>query len=171
MAQTSQPHRPRARTSTLDLETRIERIPQPIAEQIDPEHGHENGQSRESRQPPSGRDVDAAVGEHPAPRRRRRLTPSPRNDSADSITITRAMSSVATTSHGVKAFGRMWRTRTRPSPLPRACAACTNSRSRKESTAPRTTRAYTTQLDDTDDHDDDGQARPEDADHGDARAG
>jgi hypothetical protein len=34
-------------------------------------------------------------------------TPRPRNDSADSITITRAMSSVATTSHGVSAFGRM----------------------------------------------------------------
>src|SRR5438034_1590230 len=37
-------------------------------------------------------------------------TPSPRNDSADSMTMTRAMSSVATTSHGVSAFGRMWRT-------------------------------------------------------------
>src|SRR2546427_177585 len=73
-------------------------------------------------------------------------TPSPRNESADSITMTRAMSSVATTSHGVNAFGRMWRRRIRPSRLPRACAACTNSRSRSERTAPRTTRAYTTQL-------------------------
>ena len=36
--------------------------------------------------------------------------------------------------------------RTRPSRLPSACAAWTNSRSRKDSTAPRTTRAYTTQL-------------------------
>ena len=56
------------------------------------------------------------------------------------------MSSVATTSQGVKAFGMMWCTRTRPSRLPSACAAWTNSRSRNESTAPRTTRAYTTQL-------------------------
>ena len=34
-------------------------------------------------------------------------TPSPRKESADSITMTRAMSSVATTSHGVNALGRM----------------------------------------------------------------
>src|SRR5438093_184895 len=73
-------------------------------------------------------------------------TPRPRNDSADSITITRAMSSVATTSHGVKTFGSTWRSRMRPSRLPSACAACTNSRSRSESAAPRTMRAYTTQL-------------------------
>ena len=61
--------------------------------------------------------------------------------------MTRAMSSVATTSHGVSTFGRMWRNRTRPSPPPSARAACTNSRSRSDSTAPRTTRAYTTHVD------------------------
>ena len=68
-------------------------------------------------------------------------TPRPRKDSADSMTMTRAMSRVATTSHGVKAFGSTWRRTTRPSRLPRAMAACTNSRSRMDSTSPRTTRA------------------------------
>src|SRR4030095_3744092 len=71
-------------------------------------------------------------------------TPRPRNDRADSITITRAMSSVATTSHGVKVLGSTWLHNTRPFRLPSAIAACTYSRSRIESTSPRTTRAYTT---------------------------
>src|SRR5439155_1211477 len=72
-------------------------------------------------------------------------TPSPRNDNADSMTMTRAMSSVATTSHGVNAFGRMWRTRTRQSRTPSAWAAWMNSRSRIDRTAPRTTREEMTQ--------------------------
>jgi hypothetical protein len=54
------------------------------------------------------------------------------------------MSSVATTSHGVKVLGSTWLHNTRPFRLPSAIAACTYSRSRIESTSPRTTRAYTT---------------------------
>src|SRR5882724_7718745 len=68
-------------------------------------------------------------------------TPRPRKDRADSITITRAMSRVATTSQGVKALGSTWRARIRQSRLPSATAAWTNSRSRMDSTSPRTTRA------------------------------
>src|SRR4029450_1118200 len=51
-------------------------------------------------------------------------TPRPRNERADSITITRAMSRVATTSHGVKVFGstgvastRQWGWAGQPAPV------------------------------------------------------
>src|SRR5262245_48396592 len=72
-----QPRRPRARTWTLDLQARIERIPQSITEEIDAQNGDENRQPRESREPPGGRDVDAAIGEHSAPRRGGRLDAEP----------------------------------------------------------------------------------------------
>src|SRR5438477_176177 len=67
---------PRSRRAS-DLEARVERVAQSVAEQVDPEYRHENGQPGEGREPPRRRDVDAPVRKHPAPGRRRRLHPEP----------------------------------------------------------------------------------------------
>src|SRR5438874_2542956 len=82
----------------LDFQARVERVAEPVTEEIDAEDGDENGQAREGREPPRGREIRAAVGEHAAPGRGGGWTPRPRKDSADSMTMTRAMSRVATTS-------------------------------------------------------------------------
>src|SRR5262245_64868760 len=68
---------PRPDRRELKLQARIERIPQSITEEIDAQNGDENSQPRESREPPGGRDVDAAIGEHSAPRRSGRLDAEP----------------------------------------------------------------------------------------------
>src|SRR5207249_3499993 len=67
---------PRSRRAS-DLEARVERVAQSVAEQVDPKHRHENRQPGEGREPPRRRDVDAPVRKHPAPGRRRRLHPEP----------------------------------------------------------------------------------------------
>src|SRR5207237_3059131 len=77
IAQSSSTAAPRAQTWTLELQARIERIPQAVAKQIDPQYGDENGEARKRREPPRSRDVDAAVGQHATPRRRRRLDAEP----------------------------------------------------------------------------------------------
>src|SRR5712691_1288747 len=50
----------------LDFQARVERVAEPVTEEIDAEDGDENGQAREGREPPRGREVHAAVGEHAA---------------------------------------------------------------------------------------------------------
>src|SRR5262245_57573776 len=45
----------------------VEGIPQPVAEQIEGEYGHQNGQAREERDPPGAGDVIPAFGDHRAP--------------------------------------------------------------------------------------------------------
>src|SRR4030095_10225519 len=49
----------------------VEGIPQPVTEQIKSEHGHQNGQAREERDPPGAGDVIPAFGNHRAPGWRR----------------------------------------------------------------------------------------------------
>src|SRR5499433_1998222 len=57
----------------LDLEPRIERVAEPVAEEIHRERRQHDGEAREGGEPPRGRGVVAAVGEHPAPGRCVRL--------------------------------------------------------------------------------------------------
>src|SRR3984893_7629206 len=57
----------------LDFQARVERVAEPVAEEIDAEDGDENGQAREGREPPRRGEVHATVGEHAAPGRGGRL--------------------------------------------------------------------------------------------------
>src|SRR5262245_25848575 len=63
--------------TALDLEPRIERVAQPVTEQVDGEHGQHDREAGKRRQPPRRRHVVAAVGQHPSPRRRGRLDAEP----------------------------------------------------------------------------------------------
>src|SRR4029450_1762276 len=56
-----------------DLEPGIESVAETVAEEVDTEHGDQDGEAGERRQPPRRREVDAAVREHAAPRRGRGL--------------------------------------------------------------------------------------------------
>src|SRR6185295_12328541 len=57
----------------LDLQPRVEGVPQPVPEEVHREHGQHDREAGEGGEPPRGRDVVAAVREHPAPRRGGRL--------------------------------------------------------------------------------------------------
>jgi hypothetical protein len=72
-------------------------------------------------------------------------TPKPRKEIEASATMNCANCRLATMMIDGATLGRTWRKSSRARPSPRAWAACTNSRSFKDSTSPRTTRAYTTQ--------------------------
>src|SRR5215475_13574921 len=63
--------------TVLDLQSRIERIAEPVTEQVDTEHGDQDRQARKRREPPRRGEVDASVGQHAAPRWRRRLDTEP----------------------------------------------------------------------------------------------
>src|SRR3990170_3894247 len=54
------------------LEPRIERVPEPVAEHVDAQDGDHDGQPRKGRGPPRVRQIRAALGEHPPPGGRRR---------------------------------------------------------------------------------------------------
>src|SRR5262245_38102895 len=56
-----------ARRATSDLQARIEGVAEPVAEQVDGQHGQHDGQSRKGGEPPGGGDVVSPIGEHPAP--------------------------------------------------------------------------------------------------------
>src|SRR6266849_2336259 len=58
---------------TSDLEARVERIAQPVAEEVDGQHGQHDGEAGEGGEPPRGGDVVPSIREHPAPRGRGRL--------------------------------------------------------------------------------------------------
>ena len=72
--------------------------------------------------------------------------PSPRNETAVSVSIATATISVASTTMMPTRFGRMWRTMILKSETPVAFAACTYSWSRSERTCPRTSRAILGQI-------------------------
>ena len=74
-------------------------------------------------------------------------TPTPRKDSVASVMIAMARWIVAITSTGPSTFGRIWRHRISPGPIPITRAACTYSFSRSTRGEPRTVRAYCTQPD------------------------
>src|SRR5438132_829717 len=59
----------------LSLELWIERVAQPVAHEIESEHGDENRETRESHHPGRALDELERVGEHRAPLGRRRLRP------------------------------------------------------------------------------------------------
>src|SRR5436853_283437 len=60
-----------------DLETRIERIAQPVAEKIDGQHGQHDREPGEGGEPPRGGEVVPSIREHPAPGGRGRLHAEP----------------------------------------------------------------------------------------------
>src|SRR5262245_38523038 len=62
---------------TSHLQPRIERVAQPVAEEVDGQHGQHDREPWKRREPPGCRDVVPSVGEHPAPGRRRRLHAEP----------------------------------------------------------------------------------------------
>src|ERR1051326_5559383 len=57
------------------LQPRVEQIAQPVAEQIDAEHGEEDAQTGKQLQPPRRADIGAAVGQPAAPGRNFRRDP------------------------------------------------------------------------------------------------
>src|SRR5215475_3923320 len=57
------------------LQPWIQKVSQPIAEQIDAEHREKNAQPRKQRKPPRGTDIGPPVGEHAAPGRDLRWNP------------------------------------------------------------------------------------------------
>src|SRR5262249_27223278 len=59
------------------LEPRVERVPQPLPEQIESEHGDEDGEAGEEREPRVRLDEGDVGLEIPAPARRRRLGAEP----------------------------------------------------------------------------------------------
>src|SRR5918996_169199 len=78
-------------------------------------------------------------------------TPTPRNESAASVSTAAAKTKLPWTMTGERQLGRTWRARSPASDTPRARAASTYEVSRITSTEPRTTRAtrgeYTTAMD------------------------
>src|SRR5262245_30858471 len=58
-----------------DGEPRVERVAQAIAEQVDAEHGDQDGEAGEGREPPRGGQIHAPVSQHSTPRGRRWLHP------------------------------------------------------------------------------------------------
>src|SRR5712691_11425651 len=59
--------------ATLRLQARIERITQPVANQVEAEDRQEDGEARERAEPRGLLEVAAALGQHDSPRRGRRL--------------------------------------------------------------------------------------------------
>src|SRR5207248_2618244 len=51
-------------------ESRVERVANPVAEQVEGEHGDRDGETREEHEPPRRDEVRDRVGQHVAPRRR-----------------------------------------------------------------------------------------------------
>jgi hypothetical protein len=68
-------------------------------------------------------------------------TPSPRNDSPDSVRMAAGMPRVIATRTGAMALGRMWRNTTRSALAPTDSDQMTNSRSRSVKNSARTRRA------------------------------
>src|SRR5262245_64252152 len=55
--------------TVLDLQSRIERIAEPVAEQVDAEHGDQDSQARKGRETTRGGEIDASVGQSADTRR------------------------------------------------------------------------------------------------------
>src|SRR2546425_8497878 len=123
------------------LQARVERVAQPVAHEVDPEHEQEDGEAGEEGEPPGRRDVVAPSSSMDPQLGAGAGMPRPRNESDASAMIVRATENVATTVIGGSTLGSRWRRRIHPSPAPRARAAATKSRSRRASTSPRTMRA------------------------------
>src|SRR5262245_3172242 len=65
------------RDATSHLQPWVERVTQPVAQQIHGEDGQHDGEPGKRREPPGRRDVVPSIGQHPAPGRRRRLHAEP----------------------------------------------------------------------------------------------
>jgi hypothetical protein len=111
--------------SQLPCQARVERIAQAVAQQVD-------GQHRGRQQQPGYRMMwNATVTKlRPSAIMFPQLgvcdgTPTPRNDSAASVSTAAAATKVACTTSGATMLGSTWRSRMTGSRVPTACAAST----------------------------------------------
>src|SRR5262245_27088441 len=88
---------------------RVERVANPLAQEVVRQHRGEDREARIDRQPPADLDRVLALAQDVAPRGVRRLHAQPKNESPDSARIAAGIPSVIATSTGAIALGRMWR--------------------------------------------------------------